>query len=185
MEENNPIQKFDAYAAEAYGKAKFGLSSIIAPITSLLAASIWAFISYVGNAQIGYVAVGIGIIVGGTIKILCNPVGKSFAITAMIYSFIGVLLGNLWTIGLFATEGTGLSFFQLINGMDYGEAFKYHIENFDGYDIAFYGLSVGAAFRLSYVRLTYDELDFMLKEKGIEIQKKENGISSLVKRRRK
>lgn len=184
MEDTNGIKKFDAYAAETRGKAKHGLAGILAPIASFLGASVWAFISYAGHAQIGYMAIGVGVLVGGAIRLFCNPVGKSFAITAMIYAFFGVLLGNLWTIGLFATEGMGLSFFQLINGMNYLEALKFHLMHFDGADIAFYGLSLGAAFRLAYFRLKFDELDFMLKEKGIEIRKKEDGITSLIKRKR-
>ena len=115
----------------------------------ILGAVLWAAISYFTNYQIGWVAVGVGFLVGFGINRLGHGVDLKFAIAGAIIAFISVVVGNfLVAIGLLARYWD-VSYLEALRIFNYAMTFELLVATFTPMDILFYALAIVAGFRFS------------------------------------
>src|SRR5690348_8928868 len=61
---------------------------------ALLSAVLWAVITVATKYQIGYMAVGVGLLVGFAVRLFGAGVDQYFGIIGAFFSLLGCLLGN-------------------------------------------------------------------------------------------
>lgn len=82
-------------------------------LASLVGACIWAAISVATGYQIGYVAIGVGFLVGMAVKIFGKGIDQVYGYIGAVLSLFGCVLGNLFTIILFVSVYENIPFFEL------------------------------------------------------------------------
>src|SRR5690606_10638744 len=84
---------------------------------AVLGAVLWAIITVATHLQIGYMAVGLGFLVGYTVRFAGKGLDKVFGILGAALSLGGCLLGNLFTLVGFIANDEGLGYAEVFLGI--------------------------------------------------------------------
>lgn len=118
-------------------------------IAMLVGAILWGAISYFTEYQIGWMAIGVGFLVGIAIKFFGRGKTVLFGVSGAILALIGCLLGNLmYYAGVIAHE-EGVSFLNVLFVLLINPAAALEVFGvaFSFMDILFYGMAAYAGFR--------------------------------------
>ena len=117
-------------------------------IALLVGAIVWGAVTYFTEYQIGWMAIGVGFLVGLAVKFFGKGKSMIFGVSSAILALIGCLLGNLlFYSGVIAKEESvaflEVFFFFLLSPVAAVELFTLA---FDFMDILFYGFAAYAGF---------------------------------------
>lgn len=125
---------------------------------AFVGALLWALVTAVTDWQIGFMAVGIGFLVGYAIRNFGNGIDISFGITGAVLSLAGCLLGNLLVVGVAIAEQESMEIMDVLGQIDLALAIELMIETFNPMDLLFYGLAVYYGYKYSFRPITEEEL---------------------------
>ena len=126
-------------------------------------AVIWALVSFFTGYQIGWMAIGVGFVVGFAIKTVGKGIDISFGIAGAVISLIGCALGNLLTICISIAAYQEVSFFDVFWSLDLAAIGTLFQETFSPMDILFYALAVYYGYRYSIAHFTEEEIQGLVK----------------------
>jgi hypothetical protein len=122
-------------------------------VASFVGAVLWALITVLTERQIGYMAVGVGFLVGYAIKHFGKGVTPQFGIVGALLALLGCLTGNLFSgIGFIAIE-LQMGYFETLSLMNFDIMITYMVDSFHVLDLLFYALAIYEGFRFSYTKL--------------------------------
>ena len=131
---------------------RLGAAVFAGSIAALVSAALWAAITVATEYQIGWMAVGVGALVGVTMRRFGKGVEPTFGFVAAALALFGCLLGNLFAvIGLLSTE-LDLPFFGTLAELDFEATQALLVATFSPMDLLFYAIAVFEAFKLSFQR---------------------------------
>jgi hypothetical protein len=125
---------------------------------ALAGAVLWAVVTYFTKYQIGWMAVGVGFLVGYAVRIAGKGIDKSFGFTGAGLSFFGCALGNLLAICALIANREGLSLLGILTQLDFVTAGRILIDTFEIIDLLFYGIAIYEGYKISFRQLTEQEL---------------------------
>ena len=140
-----------------------GMGIVGGLIGAVVGASVWAAITYFTGWQIGFMAIGVGFLVGWLIRTLGQGITKTFGIVGAVLSLFGCLLGNYLTACVYIAEMNGMGLFEVLVQIDMATAIQIMGETFSPMDLLFYGIALYYGYRYSFRPLTEDELKTVLK----------------------
>jgi hypothetical protein len=117
-------------------------------IAMLVSAGIWGAITYFTGYQIGWIAIGVGFLVGIAIRFLGKGKSLTFGISAAVLSLIGCVLGNLLVYAGIIARQEGASFLDIFFFLLLTPAAAIEVFTiaFDFFDILFYALAAYVGF---------------------------------------
>jgi len=118
-------------------------------VAALAGAALWAVITVTTNYQIGWMAVGIGYLVGLAVRKFGRGETKVFGVAGALIALLGCLLGNALSIIGFVSQQENIGFFTILVGLNYGIMPQVMIESFNPMDALFYGLALYEGFKFS------------------------------------
>jgi hypothetical protein len=125
---------------------------------TFVGALLWASITVSTNLQFGYMAVGVGFLIGYTVRYFGKGMDTTFGIAGAILALIGCLLGNLFTLIGFIANDEGLGYIQVLLGIDYSLVPEAIIASFSPIDLLFYGIAVYEGYYFSFRHITEEEI---------------------------
>ncbi len=128
-----------------------------------IGAIIWAVITALTNFQIGWMAVGVGFLVGIGVRSLGKGINTSFGIVGAILSLVGCLAGNLLTVCILISRQEGIELFNLLTRLNPAVVVELIKATFNPMDLLFYGIAVYEGYRFSFRRVSDDELSKLTK----------------------
>lgn len=143
-------------------KSKQNLPFAIASglIASVIAAFIWAIITYITNYQIGFMAIGVGFLVGYAVNFFGKGMTTIFGIVGAFFSLFGCLLGNLLMTIIAASRledsSTSLVLTALLTSP--GIILEVMKETFSPIDLLFYAIAIYQGYRISIRQISEEEL---------------------------
>ena len=139
-------------------KQNVGLGIIGGSIGGLIGAVLWAAITYFSGYQIGWLAVGVGFLVGFGVRKLGKGIDKEFGVVGGIIALISVVLGNfLASIGFLATVFE-IGYIEMLFAFNYAMTFELLKETFSVIDLLFYGIAIYEGYRFSFRKITKEQL---------------------------
>ncbi len=117
-----------------------------------IGAIIWALITFWTSFQIGYMAIGVGFLVGIAVRFAGKGVTPKFGVVGALLALVGCLAGNVLASCIWAAKEFAVSVFQIFPLLDLqliGEILK---ETFSPLDLLFYALAIYAGYRFSFRR---------------------------------
>jgi hypothetical protein len=127
---------------------------IFGSIAALVGAALWAAITVATEYQIGYMALGVGALVGVAVRFTGKGIDHIFGIIGAALSLAGCVFGNFLSIvGMIAKENS-LNFFDVFSNFQFNMIVQIMVETFSPMDIVFYGLAVYTGFKLSIRKIT-------------------------------
>jgi hypothetical protein len=127
-------------------------AALLAGLLAALAGGIvWAVITVQTRYQLGFMAIGLGLLVGFAVRKVGGGNTAAFAVIGAVCALLGCLLGNLLSASGFYAEAQDRSVVlvvaQLMDEPD--RAVKLMQATFNPIDLLFYAIAVFAAYKLS------------------------------------
>jgi hypothetical protein len=146
-------------AVEQFKSEQNLVSGVIAgAVAALVGAVIWAAVTVTTDYQIGWMAVGIGFLVGFAVRLAGKGIDRSFAVAGAQLAHLGCVLGNLFTICQVIATNEQMAIFDVLVRLDAGITFELMKATFQPVDVLFYGIAIYEGFKLSPRRITEEEL---------------------------
>ncbi len=156
--------KLERYMQKMRSNQSLSMGVLSGALASLIGAGIWAAITVLTEYQIGYMAIGVGLLVGMAVKIFGKGIDQVFRFIGALFSLVGCLLGNLFTIIIFAAINENVPILELALNLDINILVSVMAQTFEIMDLFFYGIAVYAGFRFSINSIPEDDLKQLAKE---------------------
>jgi Ni/Fe-hydrogenase subunit HybB-like protein len=125
---------------------------------ALLGAGVWAAITFATSFQIGWMAVGVGFLVGYAVRTFGKGVDKSFAVVGAVWSLAGCAVGNLLSVIGVISKHQNIPFFDILEKLDPEIVASLMQTTFNPMDLLFYGIAVYEGYRFSLRQITQADL---------------------------
>jgi hypothetical protein len=114
----------------------------------LAGAIVWGAVTYFTEYRIGWIAIGIGFLVGSAIKYFGKGKSAIFGLSGAVLSLIGCLLGNFLVYSGFIAREEGASFLEVVFFLLVTPAAVIEVFTlaFDFRDILYYALAAYVGF---------------------------------------
>jgi antitoxin component YwqK of YwqJK toxin-antitoxin module len=124
---------------------------------ALIGGAIWALITVSTNYQIGYMAIGVGLLTGFAVRFFGAGVDIQYRIIGAACALLGCMLGNLFSQVWFIAEAESLSYLQTLSLLTPELIGTIYRESFGFMDLLFYAIAVYEGYRFA-VREVTDEM---------------------------
>jgi hypothetical protein len=133
------------------GNLGTGIAAGIAAM--LVGAVLWAVITVTTEFQIGFMAIGVGVLVGFAIRRFGGGRTMAFALAGAVLALLGCVLGNLFSVIGFLSKQEGMALGE-VAGFVLGNpsmAVMFMRESFSAMDVLFYAIAVYEGYKLAVV----------------------------------
>lgn len=136
---------------------EFGYAIIGGIASALIGAAIWAVVTVSTNYQIGYMAVGVGLLAGFAVRFFGAGVDVQYRVVGAACALFGCMLGNLFSQVWFIAESESLGYFETLGYLNFEIIRDLFQETFSFMDVLFYGIAIYEGYRFA-VREVSDEM---------------------------
>lgn len=127
-------------------------------VGAVIGAVLWGVITAVTHYQIGFMAIGVGFLVGFLVRLFGRGISTAFGISGAVLSLLGCVAGNLLAITIFVAKEYDISVLTVLSSMDLPLTVDMLKAGFDGMDLVFYGIAVYEGYKISFRGLTEEEV---------------------------
>ena len=152
-------QQMEQLIQQLKQEQNLALGAIAGFIAMALGAALWATITVIANYQIGYMAIGIGVLVGFANRYFGKGIEAIYGYIGAGFSLIGCLIGNLLTVCVFAAKEASVPLSQVILHLTPSIVVELFKAMFQPMDLLFYGLAIYAGYHYSIRKITQAELE--------------------------
>jgi mannose/fructose/N-acetylgalactosamine-specific phosphotransferase system component IID len=128
-----------------------------------LGAVLWGVITYVTAFQIGWMAVGVGFLVGYVVQRLGQGVDTSFGIIGALLALGGCMMGNLFASCIAISQQYQIGLGEVLATLNLPIVVDIMTQTFNPIDLLFYAIAVYEGYRFSFRRISDEELAAVLK----------------------
>lgn len=128
-------------------------------IASMIGAGIWAGVTIVTEYQIGWVAIGIGFLVGFAIRITGKGIDPPFGIVSAVLSLLGCVAGNVFIIAYFLADGNEMAIMSVLSELGFATIYELLANTFEIIDLLFYALAAYFGYRSAFRQITEQDFD--------------------------
>lgn len=149
-------QQIKAAIAKLHAQQNLPLGFVAGTVATLLGATLWAVITVVTKFQIGYMAVGVGFLVGYSIRTFGKGLSPIYGVMGASLALLGCLLGNMLSVCSAIADAANDSFFAVtLNVFTNPELMaQAMMATFHPMDLLFYGIALYEGYHLSFRELT-------------------------------
>ncbi len=135
------------------------VGSMAGLIAAVAGAAVWAGVTVVTEYQIGWMAVGLGFLVGIAMRTMGKGIDQVFGVVGAVMALVGCVLGNVFTIAWYISAQTGSSLLSVLTQLDMELMIDLITETFQVMDILFYGLALYFGYKYAFRQLTMDDFN--------------------------
>jgi hypothetical protein len=136
--------------ADPFPEKKLFLGAFAGLAAAIIGAIIWAVLTFTTKYQIGFMAVGVGALVGFALRI--GNGGKAFGIMGAFLALFGCILGNYFSLIAFAAAEQHVGFFSMMNNADPAKVTNALWDDFTSTSILFYAIAAYEGYKFSTVQ---------------------------------
>lgn len=123
---------------------------------AIVGAIIWGTVTYFTHYQIGYMAIGVGLLVGFSVRYFGAGVDLPFGIVGAFFAVFGCALGNLLSQVGFLAEAESMGYFEVIPYLNWSVIEQIYRESFSPMDVLFYGIAGYEGYRFAFRSLSQE-----------------------------
>lgn len=136
---------------------RFDLALLGGFLAAVLGACLWTLVSILTEYQIGYMAVGLGVLVGFAVQFFGAGIELRFRILAGVLALLSCVVGNLLTQFGFYAYQESYSLFGAMSQFALSDYPTILTENLNPIDFLFYALAASAGFKFALRKPTVGE----------------------------
>lgn len=126
-----------------------GIAAVIGAIT-------WAMITLATSYRIGWLAVGVGFLVGYAVRLIGKGITPLYGVVAAVLALLGCLGGNVLTTCIILSREEALPLSEVLLNLDASAITDVLLATWQPIDLLFYGLAVYMAYQYGYDRPSVD-----------------------------
>jgi hypothetical protein len=127
-------------------------------VAALIGAVVWAVVTDATGYQIGWMAIGVGFIVGYAVKFVGKGIDKSFGYLGAALALFGCVLGNALAVLGIVADAQHVTYGELWASITPSMLLNLMTVTFSPMDLLFYGIALYEGYKLSFRQLTADEV---------------------------
>lgn len=143
-------------AEKLLAEQNFGAAATFGALAMILAAGIYGYMGS-GGSTVGFMASGIGLVIGFTMQQFGKGIATRFAVVSSAYAVIGCLLGNMFAIVVYVARANSVSPFEVLFATPPSGLVEWMVADLQFADLIFWILAVGAAGYFVKRRLSREE----------------------------
>jgi hypothetical protein len=136
----------------------FILGLVAGVAAAVVAAAIWAAVTVVTSYQIGWLAIGVGFVVGFAVRQAGKGLSQPFGFLGAALALLGCVIGNVAAGYAFAAQSAGIPLVDVLPFVTLSNIQDLLVQTFNPMDLLFYGLAILAGYRGSFRKITDAEL---------------------------
>lgn len=137
---------------EARRDQRLSVAILAGLAAAIIGGILWAVITVTTKYQIGFMAIGVGFLVGYAVS-LGHAVDKIFGIIGATFALLGCLLGNCLSLIGFAANEENSSLSAVLGSLDFSTLFSAMTATMQPMDFLFYGIAIYEGYRFSFRRV--------------------------------
>lgn len=151
--------KLNEYLEDLRIEQNFPMAILAGAVAALVGAALWGLITSLTGYQIGYMALGVGFLVGMAVRWAGKGIDPQFGYLGAGLALLGCLIGNYLGIVFYFAKEANVSFFEayrMINALS--SVSSVMAESFGVIDILFYGIAVYEGYKFSFRQISEEEI---------------------------
>jgi hypothetical protein len=120
-------------------------------VAAAFGAGLWALISIITGYQIGWMAIGVGFLVGWAVRVAGKGTHRAFGIIGALLALGACAVGNLLTIIVLASRHFELPVLAVFSRLTPDVVVQLMEATFSPIDLLFYGIAIYEGYRFSIV----------------------------------
>lgn len=141
------------YIAERRAKQSLPLAVIAGVVAALVGAGLWAAVTVATGYQIGWMAVGVGFLVGYAVRAAGKGIDPVFGVIGAVFALLGCVAGNLFSTVGFVAQEEAVPFFEILGQVNLSNAIEVLGATFSPIDLLFYGIAIYEGYRFSFQQI--------------------------------
>lgn len=117
---------------------------------AIVSGLIWALITVSTKYQIGYMAIGVGLLVGFSVRYFGAGIDYTFGIVGAFFALLGCALGNLLSQVAFIADAESLGYFDVLTVLNFQLILSIFKETFAPMDVVFYGIAAYEGYKFAF-----------------------------------
>ena len=134
------------------------LGAVAGAVAAVIGAAVWAVVTTLTHFQIGWMAVGVGFLVGLGVRTFGKGVDRVFGVVGAAMALIGCLAGNFLAVCGMLAKQESVSFLQVLSRLDAAMIADLMVDTFRPMDLLFYGIAVYEGYKLSLRQISAEEM---------------------------
>ncbi len=155
MDQQSPAQQPDASSAALdptnLPQSNLGLAIIGGAVAALIGAAAWAAVTITTGYQIGFMAIGVGFLVGFVVRHLGKGSTPVFGAVGALLSLAGCVVGNIVAFTGLIARASGQPLLSALSEISVPAIPAMLIGTFSAIDVLFYAIAVYEGYKLSFV----------------------------------
>lgn len=148
MESSSPAPATGPADVAPAPKQNFAVALAAGIVAAITGGIVWAVVTVTTEFQIGFMAIGVGLLVGFAVR-LGHGRTQVFALTGAVLALLGCLLGNFLSMVGFFAKAQHVDVFTALSAVDLAKVPTVMTQAFDVMDLVFYGIAVYEGYRFS------------------------------------
>ena len=134
--------------------------AIIAGIAAgIVGALLWGAITVKTGYQIGFMAIGVGALVGLCIRFVGKGMDQKFGLVGGGIALLSCLIGNLFSIVGFIATSENMEYLEVVELIGMSDLLSIMMESFEIVDILFYAIAAYEGYKFSFRTFTEKDLN--------------------------
>lgn len=143
-----PVENQLQYTAYFRKQQNLPMAVIAGLAAALVSAVIWAAVTVATEYQIGWMAIGVGILVGFSVR-LGKGIDKLYGQIGAVLALLGCILGNFFSLVGFIAKQEEMGVFEVLGLFDYPQVPSLMMETSSPMDLLFYGIAIFQGYKFS------------------------------------
>jgi len=131
-------------------------------VAAAAGAGAWAAVTVATGYQIGWMAIGVGFLVGYAVRLAGKGVDATFGFAGAVLALLGCAVGNLLTVCAVVAAQEDMAIMEILVQLTPGLVQELMVATFSPMDLLFYAIAVYEGYKLSFRQLSPEELGALL-----------------------
>jgi hypothetical protein len=151
-------EKLNRFQHELEMNQNLPMGIVAGLVASLIGAGVWAGITVGTGYQIGWIAVGVGFLVGIAVRQFGKGITNIFGIVGAALALFGCLLGNLLSFCIVIAQQEEIAFMEVVGTLNVSVIVELFKVTFSAIDLLFYGIAIYEGYKFSFRQVSQEEL---------------------------
>lgn len=153
----NPEQ-IQAYEAKIRSEQNLPMAIVAGLVAALVCSAVWAMVTIKAEAQIGWMAVGVGFAVGYAVRFMGKGIDTTFGVIGAAFALLGCMLGNIFSVYGFVSVDFDVAFMDALASIPLADVIDALVQDLSPYDFLFYGIALYEGYKFSFRQITQEEV---------------------------
>ncbi len=134
---------------------------VVAILLGIVGAILWAIVVKVTGYNIGIAAIAVGYLVSQGFVWAGKGDSATWGVVAAVIATLSILLGKTLAVIIVVAEYYGITIFEMMQVLDYGQLMGFMVDTFELFDLVFYAIALQTAYKRSFIQPSKNYADYM------------------------